>query len=119
MSELTYRVTRKLEQADMRHTPLNGVHFIEALLHGLRSLRVGLPTNKIQQGNWFQTWVTNRMHVFVTKMVRAERSVVRHACAIPNSGCAIPGVSIYHATYRRHTSQDIHPRVKSVSPAGV
>ena len=45
MSKLIYRVTRKLEQAPVRHThsksPRFGVHFIDAPPHG--SGRVPLP----------------------------------------------------------------------------
>ena len=51
MSKLIYRVTRKLEQALLRHTlskcPRFGVHFIEAPPHGLR--RGSLPIEKYHQ----------------------------------------------------------------------
>ena len=57
MSKLIYRVTRKLEQALLRHTlskcPRFGVHFIEAPPHGLG--RVPLPIEEIRLENGSKT----------------------------------------------------------------
>ena len=48
MSKLIYRVTRKLEQALLRHTlskcPRFGVHFIEAPPHGFAKVPLPIET---------------------------------------------------------------------------
>ena len=53
---------------------------------------------------------------FNTKNVSTDKELVRHTYAIPNSECAIPGVSIYHGHTLRHTSQAIPPQGQNRVP---
>ena len=111
MSKLIYRVTRKLEQALLRHTlskcPRFGVHFIEAPPHGLGRGALPIETYHQKIASKYSSEMGGQLY---TKNVSTDKELVRHTYAIPNSECAIPGVSIYHGHTLRHTSQAIRPQ---------